>query len=124
MHNKKGFTLIELMIVISILAIIAALSLPNLISWMAGYRSGSAAREILSVVKRARFRAVKENANVVVSFNPADESYTAFVDNGFGTNAENNIQDPDEATVFKGSMPVKVDMYEAKFGSNSFACSK
>ena len=120
MLKKEGFTLVELMVVISILTIIAALSLPNIISWMAGYRSGSAAREILSVVQRARFRAVKENANVVVSFNPADESYRAFVDNGFGTNAENNVQDADEATIFQGSMPVKVDMYEAKFGSNSY----
>ena len=68
MPKTEGFTLVELMVVIVILAVLAVIGIPNLISWLPKYRSGSAAREILTVVQQARFRAVKENANVVVSF--------------------------------------------------------
>ena len=110
MPKKEGFTLVELMVVIAILAVLAVLGIPNLISWLPKYRSGSAAREIFTIVQQARFRAVKENANFVVSF----------VDNGSGTNAENMIQDADEATIFSGSMPGRVDMYEAKFSLNPY----
>ena len=120
MLKTEGFTLVELMVVIVILAVLAVIGIPNLISWLPKYRSGSAAREILTVVQQARFRAVKENANVVVSFDPDQDSYKAFVDNGFGTNSENMIQDTDEVTIFSGSMPGKVDMYEARFGANPY----
>lgn len=120
MPKTEGFTLIELMVVMVILAVLAVMGIPNLISWLPKYRSGSAAREILTVVHQARFRAVKENANVVVSFDPAQDTYKAFVDNGLGTNFENMIQDPDEVTIFSGSMPGKVDMYDASFSGNPY----
>ena len=112
--------MLELMTVIGIIAILAAIAIPNFISWLPKYRLGSAARKIFTIVQQAKFRAVKENANVVVTFDPAQDSYMAFVDNGSGTNAENMIQDTDEATIFSGSMPGSVDMYEAKFSSNPF----
>ena len=120
MPKRGGFTLVELMVVLAIVAVLSVISIPNLISWLPKYQSGSAAREIFTIVQQARFRAVKENANVVVSFDPNQNSYRAFVDNGFGTNAENTIQDADEPTIFSGSMPVRVDMYEAKFGANPY----
>jgi len=120
MPEKKGFTLIALMVVMAIMTVLAVLGIPNLISWLPKYRSGSAAREILSVVQQARFRAVKENANVVLSFDPAQDTYKVFVDNGSGTNAANLIQDPDEATVSSGSMPGKVDMYDASFSGKPY----
>jgi len=120
MRNHSGFTLIELMVVIGIITVLATIAIPNFIGWLPKYRLGSAAREIFTIVQQARFLAVKENANVVVSFDPAQDSYMAFVDNGFGTNAENMIQDADEATIFSGSMPARVDMYEAVFSLNPY----
>ncbi len=120
MPKTKGFTLIELMVVMAIMTVLAVLGIPNLISWLPKYRSGSAAREILSVVQQARFRAVKENASVVVAFDPNQNSYKAFVDNGTGTNSANMIQDSDEVTIFSGSMPGAVDMYDVSFSGKPY----
>ncbi len=119
-RKNSGFTLLELMMVIGIMAVLATIAIPNFIGWLPKYRLESAARKIFTIVQQAKFRAVKENANVVVTFDPAKDSYMAFVDNGSGTNAENMIQDTDETTIFSGSMPGRVDLYEAKFSSNPY----
>ena len=72
--NKKGVTLIELIVVMAIIAIGAVLTVPNLGPWMANYRLRSATRDITSNLRTAQMRAVSNNLDYQVFI--AGGSYT------------------------------------------------
>ena len=100
----------ELMVVIAIFSILAALAVPNLIKWRPKRQLSAATKEVLSVMQYARSRALKDNTKVVLRFDRANETYTVFFDNGAGTNANYWIQDGDEPTVKSGRMPPGINL--------------
>jgi prepilin-type N-terminal cleavage/methylation domain-containing protein len=70
--NKKGFTLVELIVVFVIIGIMAVLMVPNIGGWMPNYRLRSASRDIVSTFRAAQMRAISENVSYQVSFNAAE----------------------------------------------------
>jgi type IV fimbrial biogenesis protein FimT len=96
---QSGFTLIEVMVVILIVSIVAAIAISNISDSLPGFRLRSAARDIVSCLQEVKMRAVKENADAYVSFDVANNEYKAWVDDGAGAGAGNGSQDADE-TVF------------------------
>ena len=66
--NKKGVTLIELIVVLAIIAIGAVLAVPNLGPWLANYRLRSATRDITSTLRTAQMKAVSNNYFYQVDF--------------------------------------------------------
>lgn len=66
--NKKGVTLLELIVVMAIIAIGAVLTVPNLGPWMANYRLRGATRDITSTLRVAQMRAVSNNLDYEVFF--------------------------------------------------------
>jgi type IV fimbrial biogenesis protein FimT len=79
MRNNSGFTILEMMVVIGIAAIMAAIAVPGFIGWFANYRLRSGAEEIQSTLQLARLTAIKQNKAATVSFNTGNETYTASV---------------------------------------------
>ena len=75
MMNRSGFTLVEMMVAISILAILAAIAIPNGISWMGNARINSAGRQVYAAIQDARMHAIKANANTTIEFSAAGDSY-------------------------------------------------
>ena len=75
MRKNSGFTLMELMVVIGIIAVLAALLAPNFIGWMPQYRLKSAVMELGARVQQARLAAIKENQNCTMSFNTGNNTY-------------------------------------------------
>ena len=82
-----GFSLIEMMVVVLILAIVAATAVPSLIAWRSGMNLRAAVNELRSDLESARARAVKENAKVTVAFVPTAGQYSV------------TYQDPDANTI-------------------------
>jgi type IV fimbrial biogenesis protein FimT len=62
-----GFTILELLITVSIVAIMAAVAAPSLADAIARQREKSAASELLSSLLRARSEAVGRNSNVTLA---------------------------------------------------------
>jgi len=113
---RRGFTTLELLVVISILLFLAAIAFPNLSGWAKNQRLKGVARDLMSHFQFARLEAIKRSTTIALAFNPgAGEAgnYTVFVDDGGGdeTLAGNLIQDnAAEATLRRAIMPVGVTL--------------
>jgi prepilin-type N-terminal cleavage/methylation domain-containing protein len=80
--NRRGVTLIELVTVLVIIAILAALSVPSFGTWMAHYRLRSAARDVVTAMRTAQMRAVSYNMRHGVAFDSANNQYRLYRDSG------------------------------------------
>lgn len=67
MKTSRGFTLIELMIVIALIAIIAGIAVPNYQSSMQNSRETSARNSLVGALQLARSEAITRNITVTVT---------------------------------------------------------
>lgn len=119
-RNSRGFTIIELIVVIAIMGVLMAIAIPNFSQWTTNYRLKAAAREIYSNFQKARIEAIKTNSNVVVSFNLGADTYQVFVDNGGTTGtASDDTQNGDERILDTVSMPAGVVLDSVNFSGGS-----
>jgi len=80
-HND-GFTLIEMMIVIAIIAISASMAVPNMMLWFDNLSVKSAARDLYSAMQEARMIAVKQNSGTAIVFDTTNSRYYVCSDEG------------------------------------------
>jgi len=65
---ERGFSLIELLVVVAIVAIMAAISLPAIASYIKNYEIRGAAQGVAGGLQQARQRAISRNVNLGVIF--------------------------------------------------------
>jgi len=119
MRNKSGFTLMELMVVIAILAIISALGVPSFINWRNEAKLRDAVSLLRGDMEMAKLRAVRENDFVAVLFNA--NGYTVFVDDGAGGGGRGNwASDGTEQVLQNRQMPagVTIDVADSDMFAN------
>lgn len=82
--NKKGITLLELIVVIVIVGIMAVLTAPNIGGWLPRYRLRSATRDIVSTMRIAQAKAVSRRLQYQVNFNgpPANSYILQYINTG------------------------------------------
>jgi len=66
--DKGGFSLLELMMVVVIVAMMAAIALPNMSGWFSKKDLDASARSVFNTFQQARLQAIKGNEEVRISF--------------------------------------------------------
>jgi len=74
--GKKGFTLVELLVVLFIVAILSAVAIPSLASWYQHFRTNTVARQLMTDLQYARMMAVSQKVPCVVTLTAATNQYT------------------------------------------------
>ena len=97
--NERGVTLIEILTVIGILAIVAALAYPNFKDWLPGYRLKRAARNLFSDMQNAKMKAIKTRSDWAIVFDTANNRYVICSSPGGDTNWGTLYDNDKEETV-------------------------
>ena len=77
-NRDSGFTMIELLVTISLLVIMMAIAISGWTSWAKASSQSGTARELQSVMRQAQVRAVTEGRAICVSFRVAQNDYTVY----------------------------------------------
>ncbi len=82
MHRKdeQGFTIIEMMVTVAIIAIMVGIAIPSVLAWMPAANLKDAAFDLRTAMIRARSLAVNEGIEYRVAFDVDSQTYT--VDKG------------------------------------------
>jgi type IV fimbrial biogenesis protein FimT len=75
MKTRGGFTLVELMTVIAIMAVLVSIATPNMMNWINNAKVSSASRQVLSSIQEARIHSIKVNSTTTIEFSEAGETY-------------------------------------------------
>jgi type IV fimbrial biogenesis protein FimT len=112
MQKTSGFTLMELMVTIAIIAILSAIAIPNFIAWIPKFKLGGGCRDVLAILQKTRVQAVKDNTSYVLMFDTGNESYTAFLDDGAGNPADagNGVLDGGETVLVQKTLANGIDI--------------
>ena len=104
MKKQNGFTIYELLTVIGIMAILAAIAIPNMISWRSEAKLRGASNTLRGDLQMAKLRALREKAIVALVFTA--NGYTIFLDNGVSAGDWN--LDADELLLRNRQLPAGV----------------
>ncbi|MFQ5518850.1 MAG: Tfp pilus assembly protein FimT/FimU [Mariprofundus sp.] len=75
--SQRGFTLIELMIVIVIVAVLTTIGIPAFSDWREKQAVRSASQALMAHLKQARVLALSENRSVSITFTSTSYTYDA-----------------------------------------------
>jgi prepilin-type N-terminal cleavage/methylation domain-containing protein len=75
MKENAGFTLVELMVALAIIAIVAGLGVPSYTHYLAAKGPSDAADQLFGDLNRIKHLAIKTRRNATVTFNAAARTY-------------------------------------------------
>lgn len=95
LKEPKGFTLVEMLVVIVIGALLVVIAIPNFLSFLHRNRFNGAVREVYENVLLARQRAITQHTRLYLDFDPIHDKYA--IKTGLGDN--DALDDNDFTTV-------------------------
>lgn len=102
---KAGLTLMEVMVVLVVIGILAALATPNMIGWFSKRSLDSASREMFSNFQRARSEAISRGRTVQIQIDVNNDWYQILDTNG-------------DVIVPQINMPQGIDIEDSTFPLN------
>lgn len=119
---ESGFTLMELIIVVGILAIALAVAIPSITDWLPNYRLKQTARNLHSAAMKAKGEAAKRNLSCALTFNQtiSDDNwaYIVYLDVDRDCEYDSGEQIVDELKSWPKSVSVDVDAGGVGFQDN------
>jgi prepilin-type N-terminal cleavage/methylation domain-containing protein len=82
MKNDSGFSIIEVIIVVTIISILTAIAVPGFMAWVPKYRVRDAAQDLYSNVQWTKMQAIKHNKTWGIVFDAAADKYYVCSDRG------------------------------------------
>ena len=113
-NREAGFSIIELMVVVVIMTIVLAASIPALRQHTETVNLTKGSREVESSLKLARTRAVSTNNSVVVVFDADASTYLLFEDAD-----DDGTQDAGETSSGPFDVPNKIVIESVSFARNT-----
>lgn len=101
--NKKGFTLLEIMVAVAILAVLVGIAIPNYLTWNARYTFKDTARNLSSNLTLSKLNAMSRNSPVTLTLQ-ANGALVEYVTTG---NVIPSETFPEDVSV-GGGLPVSV----------------
>ena len=114
MRKTNGFTFIEAVIVIFILALIAGIGTPSILKWRSAAKLKGAADNLKGDLELAKLKAIQENEKVAINFRA--NQYTVFKDDG----ATEGVHDVGEDLYGSRTLPagVVIDLVQTNFNDD------
>jgi len=75
-HDQRGYSLIELSVVLVLLGLVVAVGMPAMQDWLERYRVRTATQSLAADMQLQRMRAVSRNRRFSIQFNQAAGTYT------------------------------------------------
>ena len=123
MPNRRGFTLVELLVAIALISILLGLAVPSFSDWLESSRLKQSARDVLNAFQTARLEAIKHNTFVSLSFTAGAGTsgvVEIFIDDGSGGGTAGNCtRENCETVVTKISMAKDVTLFSASFSGTA-----
>jgi prepilin-type N-terminal cleavage/methylation domain-containing protein len=98
--EDRGYSLLELLFVVSLSATLSGIALPQMLAALDDYRTAGAVRYMAGRIQRARMEAVGRSTHVAIRFSPSGSSYayTTYADgNGDGVRTQDIAAGVDSA---------------------------
>ncbi|GBD97644.1 MAG TPA: prepilin-type N-terminal cleavage/methylation domain-containing protein [Nitrospirae bacterium] len=114
-REKKGITLVELVVVMSIIAILAAIGVPEYGRFAAKSSVRRAASDLLQNMRLARTMAIKENRTYLITFNESSSSENIYRI-GFDGNGNGSLLDT--ADGYGNTTTAKVINIQNEYGND------
>ena len=78
-HSKAGFSLIELLVVVAVMLVVAALATPTLSTTLDSFRMRGTLSSIANMAQRSRTQAIKKNTSQHIHFRTVNNRAVTFV---------------------------------------------